>query len=323
MNLKNAKTNICYVHLMGGLGNQLFQIAAGLKISLECQSELIIDDSFGNYRKNFAGKADILTFNTDFKSTKVSKPYIKGFLARGLSLLIRISLKSENRLFHTLARNFLRRLTSYILTFKFGQHIQVWSATNLGFEQIPKYKSSTYLIGYFQTFKFASQIDIKTILNKMSIEHESINEYKTIALKETPLIVHIRLGDYLTESKFGIPSVQYYETAISVMMAEFNYKHIWVFSDDIDKAKLFIPKNYFSLCRWIDDKNDPAALTLEKMRLGSGYIIGNSTFSWWGAFLSYTSNSPTIAPSPWFIGMDDPNELIPPNWRLISRYGDK
>ena len=317
--MKNTSTNITYVHLMGGLGNQLFQLAAGLKISLECQSELVIDDSFGNYRKNFEGKADIFTYNADFNSIRIYKPYIKGLLARSLSLLTRISLKSENWVLYIIIRNSLRRLTSYILTFKFGKHIQVWSATNLGFERIPKYKNSTYLIGYFQTFRFASQIDVKTILNKLSIEHEAINEYKTLALKETPLVVHIRLGDYLVESKFGILSVQYYEEAISMMITEFNYKHIWVFSDDIDKAKLFIPKKYFFLCRWIDDKNEPAAFTLEKMRLGSGYVIGNSTFSWWGAFLSYTNNSPTIAPKPWFIGMDDPNELIPPNWRLISR----
>ena len=87
----------------------------------------------------------------------------------------------------------------------------------------------------------------------------------------------------------------------------------------IEKAKLIIPQPYRQRCRWIDDIDDPSVETLEKMRFGSGYIIGNSTFSWWGAFLSYSPTPPTIAPTPWFIGLDNPRDLIPNEWMLINR----
>ena len=103
------------------------------------------------------------------------------------------------------------------------------------------------------------------------------------------------------------------------MFTQYRFKKIWVFSDEIEKAKEFIPRKYFDYCRWINDDGESAVETLEKMRLGSAYIIGNSTFSWWGAFLSYTQNAPIIYPSPWFIGIDDPNQLIPANWVEINR----
>ena len=69
----------------------------------------------------------------------------------------------------------------------------------------------------------------------------------------------------------------------------------------------------------MDGKGESSITTLEKMRCGSAYIIGNSTFSWWGSFLSHSINPPTIAPEPWFTGMNDPNELIPPEWIRMRR----
>ena len=67
-----------------------------------------------------------------------------------------------------------------------------------------------------------------------------------------------------------------------------------------EKAKKLIPERYYGLCRWMSGGSEPAVVTLEKMRWGSGYVIGNSSFSWWGAFLSHTKNAPTVAPKPWF-----------------------
>jgi len=63
--------------------------------------------------------------------------------------------------------------------------------------------------------------------------------------------------------------------------------------------------------------NSPTA-TLQAMRFGRGYIIANSTFSWWGAYLSMTENAPVYAPSPWFKGMRSPEDLLPPHWKIVD-----
>ena len=312
------KNNIQYVHLMGGLGNQLFQVAAGLKSSLDLDRKLVVDDSFGNFRKNKSGDADILGYQTNLYSTVGNKFGTRLLTRKMLGLLLRISFNSTSK-FKKLIARFLRLITSFLLSIKLRHPVKIWSGYNLGFEVISKSICSQYLFGYFQTHKFAHDERIRTMLCSLSVSSDSIEKYRTISLVEKPLVVHIRLSDYLIETKFGILTRDYYNKALDIMFSQYSFKSIWVFSDEIDKAREFIPSKFFDYCRWINDGDEAAVETLEKMRLGRAYIIGNSTFSWWGAFLSHTQNAPIIAPSPWFVGIDDPNQLIPANWVKINR----
>jgi hypothetical protein len=307
------------IHLMGGLGNQLFQIAAGLNFSLSENVPLKIDDTYGNFRKNQSGQADILTYQAEFISTSGLTAYKQKFLGRLLGLLIRMSLRSRKETKPRLLRFVLSNLTSILLTLKLRRRIVVWSATDVGYERIPLSPKTQYLIGYFQTYRFAELNKVKSLMSSLTLQDKKIFEYTELAKQESPLIVHIRLGDYLQESDFGVLSKEYYDRAISLMVSKYKFERIWVFSDEIENAKSYIPNRFMALCRWIDDHNDSACLTLEKMRLGHGYVIGNSSFSWWGAYLTRTISAPTIAPYPWFIRMKQPNELLPPNWITIER----
>lgn len=318
MNQLRKNDRNCYVYLMGGLGNQLFQIAAGLKYIHESGGKLIIDDSFGNFRKNKFGKADVFSFKSDLFSAVGNIANKKTLTEKGLSLLIRLSLKSKNNLIYKIMVILLRVVESIFMSIRFGERVIVWSATDLGFEDIPKSVGSRYLLGYFQTFRFVSNKVVEDELRSLSMTSRPINRYKKLAAIEKPLVVHVRLGDYLEESNFGVLSSNYYDKAISLMISKYKYRHLWIFSDEIDKAKALIPNRYLPICRWIDNRNS-AADTLEMMRLGSGYIIANSTLSWWGSFLSYTTDAPIVAPQPWFTGMADPRELIPHNWIIINR----
>lgn len=304
---------------MGGLGNQLFQVAAGLSISLSEKVPLIIDDSYGNFRKNVSGQADLFTYKTNMFSTLRIPSNKQKYLGQILGLLIRMSLKSREGMKPRIVRLVLSKLASILLTLKLRRKIVVWSATDVGYESLPYSSKSQYLIGYFQTYRYAELNTVKTLMSNLTLMDKEILEFKELAKKETPLIVHIRLGDYLQESNFGVLSREYYDRALSSMTSNYKFGKIWVFSDDIENAKSFIPHRFMALCRWMDDKNDSACKTLEKMRLGSGYVIGNSSFSWWGAFLTHKMSAPTIAPHPWFTGMRQPIELLPSTWMTVER----
>jgi len=145
-------------------------------------------------------------------------------------------------------------------------------------------------------------------------ENSKLTEIRSLALIESPLVVHIRLGDYKNEDTFGILPRTYYETSISRMWESGEYQKIWVFSDEPELAKDFLSFMPAENLRWIEEIDDSASLTLEAMRNGRGYVIGNSTYSWWGAFLSYTPNAKVIAPRPWFRKIPSPQDLIPPHW---------
>jgi hypothetical protein len=230
-----------------------------------------------------------------------------------------MSLKSREEIKPRILRFVLSKLSSMLLTIKLRRRITVWSATDVGYEPIPFSPNTQYLIGYFQTYRFVESNKVKSLMSNLTLQDKKIFEYTELAKKESPLIVHIRLGDYFQESDFGVLSNKYYDRAISFMVSKYKFEKIWVFSDDIENARSYVPDRFMALCRWIDDQNDSASLTLEKMRLGCGYVIGNSSFSWWGAYLTRTISAPTVAPQPWFIGMKQPNELIPPNWISIER----
>ena len=316
---KRKKSLNCYMHLMGGLGNQLFQLAAGLHHSTQHGCILVLDESSESIRRNESGHADVLSYqSSEYLSTRVQARY-KNIIRKFSNKIIWISLSSRSNKLNYYFMFLLVFIQSIMISMHFSKIVRVWSARQIGYEPIIFRNYSNYLIGYFQTYKYASESQVNSILKSLTATNESIDLYEDLCKIEKPLIVHIRLGDYLNEPNFGIVSKEYYSNSISIMMKQYNFMSIHVFSDDIEMAKNFIPRNYHPICRWMDGDGESPATTLEKMRCGSAYIIGNSTFSWWGSFLSHSKNPPTIAPEPWFTGMNEPNELIPPEWIRIRR----
>lgn len=317
--LKRKKHFYCYMHLMGGLGNQLFQLAAGLHHSVNHGCTLVLDESSESVRRNDLGHADVLSYqSSEYLNTHV-KSWYKIMVRKFTNKILMLSLSSSSSKLNSCFMFLLVHIQTIIVSMHFRKNIKVWSATQIGYEPIQFRGHSNYLIGYFQSYKYASEPHVNSKLRALTDPHKSIDSYKELCRKEKPLFVHIRLGDYINEPNFGIISKEYYSNSISIMMQQYDFKSIHVFSDDIETAKSFIPKNYLSICNWMDGNGESSITTLEKMRCGSAYIIGNSTFSWWGAYLSHSINPPTIAPEPWFAGMSDPNELIPPEWIRIRR----
>ena len=82
----------------------------------------------------------------------------------------------------------------------------------------------------------------------------------------------------------------------------------------------FIPEAYRNMVRFVDDKNISSADLLQVMTLGHGFIIANSTFSWWGASLSENGRNRVVAPDKWFNLMDEPLDLIPSNWMRLPAH---
>jgi hypothetical protein len=58
------------------------------------------------------------------------------------------------------------------------------------------------------------------------------------------------------------------------------------------------------------------------MRRGAGYVLSNSTFGWWGAFLSKTGNPRVVVPKPWFVTLEDPRQLNPEFWSTYNYVVD-
>ena len=312
-----------YLNLTGGLGNQLFQLSAGVNAAQLNDSDLRVEWVLGKPRLDQNGKPEISNFflpsNVTFRKASKSSFFLSKVTGYNLRARLMPSWIEKSQLFNF----FLKIITNIIFSLYFRCKCNVLSSKNIGFYpyKIKKFRHY-FLIGYFQSYIYAETLKSINAIQSIKYKYKSVklDELFDLAVVENPLIVHIRLGDYRTEHRIGLLSQLYYSKGIKSQWNSGKYNKIWVFSDEIENCKHYIPDEYIDLVRWIGEVDNSASATLEAMRYGKGYIIGNSSFSWWGAYLSYTINPQVIHPYPWFSQQEDPNDLIPSDWIALHRH---
>lgn len=304
--------------LTGGLGNQLFQLAAGLNFAKD--NGLTLSEAFGKPRKNVDGFAEIFSFRLPSNVNLSMRSKASWILSKTFGYLLRIGVVprgfEKNRLFLKL----LEVLSLVLFSVHFRKLTKVVFSKNIGFSVIDPPSKNSLFIGYFQSYRWVIDPQVKqTLMNISPIGGGQIlKDYELLATLETPLIVHVRLSDYLNQANFGIPSHEYYAEGIKKLVDTGKFSKVWLFSDDLETAKLIMPRDCGLEFRFIGALDQSSAITFEVMRLGFGYVIANSTFSWWAAFLCRNEGADVIAPTPWFAGMDEPLDLIPKNWIRVK-----
>jgi hypothetical protein len=299
---------ILYIH--AGLGNQLFQLAAA---NVLCEGgNYLIDMSKFNKEEDFLSK---FSFENKLNILPMRK---KKFMEQKLiNLIIRANYRPNKKQKTQWIYSFVDLVSKNILSKIYLKGRTIVTSSNLGFDdELIIKKPYSYLIGYFQSYVWPSKPINKTFFKDIKLI-KSTSEFKyyfELSKVEKPLIVHIRLGDYLVQKSFGLLSKDYYHQALESLWSTNKYEKIWIFSNEPDKAKSYIPNHLIASCRSIDlDLNDATA-TLQLMRYGYGYVLSNSTFGWWGAFLTINVGANVIAPTPWFRLADDPDQIVPLEW---------
>lgn len=311
--LKQRRANLCEtvsLNLRGGFGNQLFQIAAAMSLGGKKEVQINLHE--------ISPTGEILSiplFNylwpnqVEFQNVRNSIIRIKVE-----NLVLRITQKKKNiknkkyveakQIFQSLiSKNFIVGRSSVL-------------QKNPGFFEISStQEGSVRLIGYFQSHLFFSSEVINWFKNELKLYSGAKVSMLDEQFKDTKnLVCHIRLGDYLGENNFGIVSPSKYAGIVAREWEKGNYQNILVFSNEPKKIFDFFPENLKPLIKIVSGQGADLVTEFEIMRNGSGYILSNSTFGWWGAFLSRTENPNVIAPKPWFIELEDPSELIPSAW---------
>jgi hypothetical protein len=142
---------------------------------------------------------------------------------------------------------------------------------------------------------------------------EFYSYWKKIGSEARPLVIHIRRGDYEKES-FGLLSKDYYQIQVSKALSDAKAKEIWIFTDDEVHSKHII-SDISGLPKRVFRRQDfTAAETMQIMRFGHGYVIANSSFSYWAAMLRHNLDAKVFAPMPWFQKGVSPLNILPLNW---------
>lgn len=140
-----------------------------------------------------------------------------------------------------------------------------------------------------------------TYLSPLSKESQIIvddmNKYDSVLL-------HVRHGDYTGLLNFGFCSEEYYKKSIDIIASKVDNPKFFIFSDDIEGAKEMLTIDYPHM--FVDFKENSELVArgnAELLKLMSSckhFIIANSTFSWWAAFLGENQDKIIITPEPWF-----------------------
>lgn len=299
MRQRNIRTFV-----FGGLGNQMFQFAMGRALALRLNVPLRLNISAFAIAGSVAHNAWRLQ-------------YFPRILADNCCTVE----DNPASFFH----NLRRRLKVFALKKMHGEfplfpdivtepHFEYWR----GIERI---SAPCHLYGYWQSekyfIKYADQIR-KDFAFPVLPDGEPRALAARIKACPNAVAVHIRRGDYLSNPQtlafHGLPGPEYYGAALARIRAEVGNTTIFLFSDD----PRWVCEN-FAPCGHafeVVDLNLPQfpQHDMHLMALCRHHIIANSSFSWWGAWLS-TSEGMRLAPSRWFVAPEiNADDIYPPAW---------
>lgn len=167
------------------------------------------------------------------------------------------------------------------------------------------------------SLRYENLIGYEDFIRKNSkFKHELTKKNKNFIQnlnKDNAVAVHIRRGDFLSHGT-AILDMTYYNNAISCIKKNIQDPHFYIFSDDITWAKnnfnIGFPTTFI-------DWNTKDYEDLQLMTYFKNFIIANSTFSWWGAFLSTEENKLVLTPKHGFYKSEKPDRPLEKGWILI------
>lgn len=288
------------VRIIGGLGNQMFQYAAGRQLAALNNTDLKLDIS--DFRKYNLRDYGLSAFN------------IKELFATPEE--IQVYKEPEAGRLMKKIKNLLGRPSKLGMT-----HIR---EKQFNFSpEILALPDSLYLDGYWQSEKYF--LGIADIIRKeFTVKFPQTGKDLELAQQITScesVSLHVRRGDYVTDEKtrvvHGTCDLAYYERCIERLAQQIHSPHFFIFSDDPEwtgkNLKMAHPATFVS--------HNGCEKNYEDLRLMSQcrhHIVANSSFSWWGAWLNSNSNKITYAPKQWF---RDPNfntmDLLPATWQKL------
>jgi glycosyltransferase involved in cell wall biosynthesis len=311
------------IYLQGGLGNQLFQTSALIDFS-EGNPSTIVGNIKDGERRPFV--FDLLQFSTNQLNVEIRTNTFRKIKVKYLNFSLRISgqFSDNNRKLHKLYLLIVKQLLQIGFN-AFDREKKLVIARGVGFDsRLERRDSNTLYVGYFQSERYAKNLrDVLRASLKIIIEsNEILKVMEHNTENREILVLHIRLGDYAENPKFGNLSSEYFEGVVGVAISYRSFDDYWIFSNDPGKAQKIIAGVKDLQFRTVSQESFSDAENLAAMSLGTTFILSNSTFGWWGAYLSNAElkYGSVFFPQPWFEQIESPQLLAPKEWFPVTSF---
>jgi hypothetical protein len=262
------------IKVMGGFGNQLFTYAVAYALAKKHSTDLILDEQI--YHTFYSlRQCELGTLKIDHKKKMISNSF-------GYN---KVSKKVYNFTHDAILNN---RYRAQII-----KEEEQFACQDFVIDG----SRNVYLTGYWQNYRYFNHLRNDLIRQFMPVSMDTnIKVLIELATMDKPIAMHVRRGDYKNFNGGKCLSMNFYKEAI----AYFRQFHsssapIWVFTDDVEfcRSELFEIDNLY----YVAEKANLS--DLEEFHLMShcaNFIIANSSFSWWAAYLSTSQNKFVVAP---------------------------
>jgi len=285
-------------HIIGGLGNQMFQYASGRALSLARGVPLRLDtQDFEGYKLHNGFELHRI-FNIDAPLADSSD--VRQVLGlRAFSPLRR-------KLFH---KGFVKFRGEHLIVDSLSKH-------RYHLQDMP---DVCYLMGNWQSERYFAQISntIRADFSFRVLLAGKNNELAEFIGKVNAVSLHVRRGDIASNpaslAVHGLCSLDYYLRAIEHVATKLTKPEFVIFSDDMNWVRENLHINY--PCHYIDhNKGLESYNDMRLMSLCRHHILANSSFSWWGAWLNPKTDKIVVAPHRWFAANYDSSDIVPSSW---------
>jgi len=309
------RTATVVASLFGGLGNQMFQYAAGRSLAVRTGARLILDATgftLPQTRRAYALEGYALAAEIRFdgyrhpprlSAVQFPAPRWPGWIDRAARLLR--------------ARNIpIGRAT--------GENaLAVFNERSFDFDaRFSHCGPQTYLVGYWQSERYFAEIAdlVRQELTYQRAPDAANAQWLARIRAANAVCVHVRRGDYLLPAHFrhhGLCSADYYHRALRLVRERVTDPRFFVFSDDWAWCREHLADHDTVIV----DANKPDA-GQDELRLMAAcrhHVIANSSMSWWGAWLAASEDQTVVAPTPWFTQRSETPDLLPARWVTMPR----
>jgi len=286
--------------LMGGLGNQLFQYAAGRALCARHGAELILDDTLLQRRHAAVTQREYALDPYRIRARTVT---------RQEAALVGRRVGRPWRYFYEIG----------LLKAPFGYYREPHT------EYDPKLSlvSGKFIMeGYWQSERYFADIaeelrrELQPVAPLGPVAGACLERIK----QRNSVSLHVRRGDYVSVASnaahYVACDMRYYRSAVAMVAERVPDPVFFVFTDTPQWVTENLSINYPMVLVSQPDAL-PAYDDLRLMSSCAHNIIANSSFSWWGAWLNPNPGKTVVAPLQWYRNDTNTRDLVPPGWHLL------